>query len=620
MPELLRDKNIALLDSIYPGIKKKIEEKKDELLQAEGLEILEESAVSGECILKVKKEERSLYLAGKRSPSVPAKNQISLLGKIVPNAAVFMVGMGNMHYLEELWKVVDSSVIAFIYEPSFSIFYKQLEVVDLEPLLRDRLVVLVVEGINEEEVDSILATVLVNDRIPLVKNFTLPNYEELFPEKIRDFYLKMKSIMETYEVNIHTKLFFDKVIADNLYHNSKYVGTSYAVNQLEGVFPNDIPAIVVSAGPSLDKNIHELKRAKNKAFIIAVDTALKPLMRAGVVPDMYAVIDGVKPLELVDVEGTEEIPLLALPVAAKAVFDYHKGKKFLVKQDHEYLNQMFAMNGKKFYSLVQGGSVATLAFSLVCHLGFSTVVFVGQDLAFTGNKSHADGTLKDEVDPNAKKQIFVEGNYEDKIPSREDFVEFLKWYEQFIEYWDKNYNVEFINATEGGAKIKGTVLKTLKEVIDEKCTKEVDIAECFASIEPLFDEDECRKIEKYRYETPNVIHEIVKLAKEGQKLYTRLDKLCSSGNMDKNAYLKILTKIKKNRKKIEQNVHFKIVSDTMAKAELLIQTSQYFKYDTMEEEGKEIARQGKLYMELLGGYAEILEQIATEALEQEKTV
>ena len=75
-----------------------------------------------------------------------------------------------------------------------------------------------------------------------------------------------------------------------------------------GAIPNDVPAFVVSAGPSLNKNIKELRRAKNKSFIIAVDTAVKPLLQEGIVPDMFATLDGIKPLELVETEQAKELP------------------------------------------------------------------------------------------------------------------------------------------------------------------------------------------------------------------------------------------------------------------------------------------------------------------------
>ena len=139
----------------------------------------------------------------------------------------------------------------------------------------------------------------------------------------------------------------------------------------------------------------ELKKAVGKAFIIAVDTAIKPLVKAGIIPDMFAMLDGKKPLELVEVEEVREIPMVAYVTGAKSIFNYHMGKKFFLDENYRYVQDLFAMNGKEIYQLPGGGSVATLAFSLVCHLGFDKIILVGQDLAFTGNKSHADGTFKE---------------------------------------------------------------------------------------------------------------------------------------------------------------------------------------------------------------------------------
>ena len=104
------------------------------------------------------------------------------------------------------------------------------------------------------------------------------------------------------------------------------------------------------------------------------------------------------------------------------------------------------------------------------------------------------------------------------------------------------------------------------------------------------------------------MHQIVTLAREGKKLYQQLDKLCQKGNMDKQAYLKILKRVKRNQKKIEENPNYQLLSESMTKAEQIICSGQYLRRETMEEEGIELARQGKKYMELLEEYAAITEE------------
>ena len=61
-------------------------------------------------------------------------------------------------------------------------------------------------------------------------------------------------------------------------------------------------------------------------------------------------------------------------------------------------------------------------------------------------------------------------------------------------------------------------------------------------------------------------------------------------------------------------MHFDLLLNSMVTAEQIIRSGQYFVHDTIEEEGLELARQGKEYMKLLEGYAKVLEQIAEETV------
>ena len=143
------------------------------------------------------------------------------------------------------------------------------------------------------------------------------------------------------------------------------------------MIPRDIPAIIVAAGPSLNKNIKELKKAKGRAFIIAVDTAIKPLLAEGIIPDMFAIVDGKKPIELVEKEEARNIPLLTSISAANSVLSYHTGKKFFYNEGYVYINSMFYRNGESFETVACGGSVATSAFALAFMIGIDTIILVG---------------------------------------------------------------------------------------------------------------------------------------------------------------------------------------------------------------------------------------------------
>ena len=156
-----------------------IEERKNTLLNNEDIEVEWDKAVDGQRIMKIRNKGKNLYLSGKRNPIGPAINQINLMGKIVPHAPIFLLGLGNINYLSQILQNTDKNNIIFIYEPMFMIFYHWLEYVDFRKLIGDRIVVLVIGGINDDQnnMKLIITEILTADRIPLMKVVISPNYE-----------------------------------------------------------------------------------------------------------------------------------------------------------------------------------------------------------------------------------------------------------------------------------------------------------------------------------------------------------------------------------------------------------------------------------------------------------
>ena len=73
--------------------------------------------------------------------------------------------------------------------------------------------------------------------------------------------------------------FFKEEYIINPFKNMAVMKKSYLSSELNSVIPKDIPVIIVSAGPSLDRNIDVLKQVKGHALIFAVDTAIKYLLQ-----------------------------------------------------------------------------------------------------------------------------------------------------------------------------------------------------------------------------------------------------------------------------------------------------------------------------------------------------
>ena len=605
----LYEKNIKLLTQYYPGMDINLKNAKEQ----EDISVQEKLSKDGEKILKITKKGHSCYLAGKRNAKEPPHEWFKEQGELSENYIYIFMGIGNVGYLRELIENVKVHLNIIIYEPSIQIFKKAMESIDLSKGMENHLIVFWIEGVGEmtlDKMDTILEKVIKLERLDELQLFVLPNYDVLFPDAKERLLKKCEDIALDQRVNYNTAMAFSKVTSINTLCNAKYLCTGYKTIQLFGAIPQDVTGIVVAAGPSLNKNIQELKSAKGKSFIIAVDTALKPLLNAGIVPDMFFIVDGKKPMDLIKKDGVEKIPMVTALNANPEILNYHRGMKFFFDESYRFAEKIIMKSGLRWGEVDTGGSVATNAFSLLYKIGLKTIILVGQDLALTGNKTHADGTFEEKMpEIDTKNNEWVEGNYEEKVPTRTDLKVFLNWYESTIRLY-KGYvkDLRVINATEGGAKIEGTEVMTLKDAIEENCRKDVDIEKCLEQIPPMLNEEAQIWAKKYLAAIPD---QFKKLKQEAQKLgekYRDVDRLCRRKKMDSQQYLKVLNKIKHQIQTIEQNDVYQLVTLTIPSATQILREEEGARLSDIKEEGLEIARKGKLYTKLICEASDLLEK------------
>lgn len=606
------EKNVAAMEKWYPAFADMI---RNEEYTKDDLTIDTEQSWDEELIFKVNKENRTLYLNGKRNAREPIQMWSERIGEIHKYAPFFLIGLGSGKYLKWLLRNSDKTVTVIAYEPSVMIFLRMLEEVDIAEEIKERPIAFVVEGLNGTELEPVVGKLVSLETVEFLKHEIHPNYQELFPEEILKATKMIKDRVRFIFSNKRTEVKFSTHTVKNQILNMKYFCDGYNTLQLSKVIPHDEPAILVSAGPSLDKNIQELKKAKNKAFILAVDTAVKPLIKAGIVPDAFITIDVKKDADLVDIDVIRDVPVIAPVVANYDILKKQRGKKIFYSNGAALPVKAYMKVHKPFRGVSTGGSVACSGFSLLYKMGFRTIILVGQDLAYTGNKSHADGTFQTVMpQEDTSSMIRVKGNYEETLPTRYDFKIYLDWFNTYIEGAKKYRDIRVINATAGGAYINNTELMTLEEAIAETCTKETDYESCIANMSSEFTEEERKKVVEYIHTIPRDLAEIRRDAKDLQRAYRKILKICSSGNMDKNNYLKLLKRVKKVTKKCESKVSYQMVSDTMAMADLIIRSESLYEMDNMKEGGKAIARQGLKFSEMLEECAGLLAEFAEEHL------
>ncbi len=609
----LYEKNLRTLAGYYPEMDSLVREAAAENAGKDATKIRKEISGDGRQISVVSRNRRTCYLGGKRNAAEPVQVWLRSLGRLAPNAPVFLMGLGNSSYLEELAGNAENRITIIVYEPSMRIFMDFLETVDLVPVMEKHLVVFVVDGLSgmgRERLTLLADRLLTFSQLSYSRYMVLPNYEVLFPEESVEFLKQCKKSALDGVVGRNTNKIFSTVLVKNLLANAVYLCNGYKTTQLVESVPPDVPGIIVAAGPSLNKNIGELKNAVGKSFMIAVDTAVKPLLREGIRPDMIMMIDGKKPLKLFEAEGIHDIPIVSSLDAATEVLAYHRGMKFFFHQGYEFAEKILGRSTALSGSVPSGGSVATSAFSLMIKLGLTRIILVGQDLAYTNNRSHADGTFRETMDEiNTSRMQMVDGNYEEKVPTPTNLKQFLDWYEDTIRVMHKRLpEFRVINATEGGAKIAGTEIMTLKEAVAAECTEETDIPASIRKLKPMLDKDARQWAVSYLKGIPDECRDFRRSARRLGNLYRKLDKICDKQNLDRNEYLSILKKIKKQVSGIRKNVIYQLAASTLTEAHYAIQSEEFFHEKTVRAEGKEIARKGTLYMDMMAECGKIFQE------------
>jgi hypothetical protein len=234
-----------------------------------------------------------------------------------------------------------------------------------------------------------------------------------------------------------------------------------------------LPAVVIAGGPSLGKNGIQLRKASNRAVLFSVDTALRYLDFCGVKPDFAVSMDFThNASHYFDGAAGPETFLLVDPEVHPRVVREYPGPVTFCDIEHKAICEWLRECVGDFGVLPKGISVSHTAFSAALYAGCDPIVFVGQDLAYSQNRSHVSGATHGVLVENGEKDIRVPGWF-GPVRTSNSLKVFLDHFEEWIASLDRRV----INATEGGAQIRGAEHMPLREAILEFPEPETPIRE-----------------------------------------------------------------------------------------------------------------------------------------------
>jgi hypothetical protein len=213
--------------------------------------------------------------------------------------------------------------------------------------------------------------------------------------------------------------------------------------------------IVVGGGPSLDDNIEFIRNSMGNKTIIAVTTVFDKLISLGIKPDMIIASEmGKAVFKYIENHLEEKIPLILAPTLYWKYAEYYKGEKYLapVPSNADMAVRLYKQNIKPWRS---GFTVTVLAAEAAIKLGASRIYLVGADFAYPGGFTHAKGAAYRDSTSEKSNKYYVEATNGGKVETTPDLDMFRREMEKLIE---NSGDVDFINTSKNGAKIKGTKL------------------------------------------------------------------------------------------------------------------------------------------------------------------
>ncbi|EIE1465850.1 motility associated factor glycosyltransferase family protein [Campylobacter upsaliensis] len=214
-------------------------------------------------------------------------------------------------------------------------------------------------------------------------------------------------------------------------------------------------AIVISAGPSLSKQLPLLKKVQENAVLFCADGALNVVLEQGIEPDYVL---------NTDISDFAKAFLHQIPAKSLIINGYSTHPKTLESLKGKNLSVVLGTKDgvcqynffKDFGFVELGGNVSHFAYALALELGFKNIIMLGQDLSldFNGN-SHAKGyALGENFETEADIKYFKVKAYKGlgEVTTHITWDYYRKDLERlFLLNQDK---ATFINSTEGGAFIK----------------------------------------------------------------------------------------------------------------------------------------------------------------------
>jgi len=376
----------------------------------------------------------------------------------------------SYHQIETLLQMLPDTSRIFIMERNINRAKHLFSNLPIETLIAEGRLRMAL-GTSEEVMDYQLITLLDLPKCPTISVF-LDNLEASDDaEFYRNMLLKIRNRIQMKTLNLSTVTHLGPLWQYNTLKNIPFIVSNPGTKCLTGIL-KDKPAIIVAAGPSLNEALKHLKPVAKRYAIIAVGTALKPLLKAGIRPDLVVTVDASH-----KVASQFDVPCDDLCIASSSIIFPDLlprfSKVFTGYVNANIVGKWISTRFEDKGTIMAGGTVSATAIALAVQMGCRTIVTIGMDLAMASDgSSHARDTMY-HGHVVTRGLSSVPGNYATTVHTNTQFKTYIGAISDLVQLYP---SVTFINATHQGAKIDGMTL-ALPSHLSRFCSSEFNASD-----------------------------------------------------------------------------------------------------------------------------------------------
>ncbi len=264
----------------------------------------------------------------------------------------------------------------------------------------------------------------------------------------------------------------------NMYLWQKSLNGAALFNRFKGC-----PAVVVAAGPSLEKEIPYLQGLDSKALVLAGGSSVNALLQAGIMPHIAASVDP-NSMQYIRLRQIQPfcLPLFYRSRALYEALMYHHGPLLYLRGGDgypivEWFEQALGIHGK----VLDGGhSVSNMLVDVAHALGCRPIIMVGYDLAYTGGARYASSLSESMA---SEESVLFNGETSGELvqgstyDGREVLTE-AKWMTEALwleQFKGRHPRLHLINTAQDGLAIHGLLQMPFAEALEQYCSQTVDI-------------------------------------------------------------------------------------------------------------------------------------------------